>query len=61
MIGIVIKTNFHKMFVKMCDASKKCNLKPDKTNYAAYLGFYESEGLAGLMLLMFVRLLTDKI
>lgn len=49
----------------MCNASKKCrnvrNVTSDKTNYAVYLGFYESEGLAGLMLLMFIYLFTDTI
>lgn len=54
MIGIVMKTIsilcLHNMFLplKMCNASEKCHLKWNKTNYAVYLGFHESEGLAVL-------------
>lgn len=60
MICIVMKTIsilcLHKMFLplKMSNASKKCCLKWNKTNYSIYLGFHESEGLAVLMLLMFI-------
>lgn len=34
----------------MCKASEECGLKWDKTNYAVYLGFHETEALTVLML-----------